>query len=165
MEYKHVWKSGSHHKVDAQVAGDECSRVEREVGLTPKNLVDASRPEDAPLHSEFEWDDTLAAERYRETQASSIIRHLVTVEVDGKEVPETRSYVSVPAKDTTDNDSKNAYVNIYKALTEPETKDLVLRRALSELRAFERKYKNMSELAGVFSAIGQLELDLSDSAA
>lgn len=165
MEYKHVWKSGSHHKVDPQVAGDECSRVEREVGLTPKNLVDASRPENAPLHSEFEWDDTLAAERYRETQASMIIMHLVTVEIDGKEVPETRSYVSVPVRERSDGAPKNTYVNVYKALTEPEMKDVVLRRALSELRAFERKYRNMSELAGVFSAIGQLELDLSDSAA
>ena len=28
-------------------------------------VVEAARPEDAPLHSYFEWDDTEAARRYR----------------------------------------------------------------------------------------------------
>jgi hypothetical protein len=42
--------------------------------LTAPLVVEAARPEDAPLHSQFEWDDGVAAEKYRLTQA----RHLIT---------------------------------------------------------------------------------------
>lgn len=44
--------------------------------LTPRAVVDASRPSDALLHHEFEWDDSVAAERHREEQARNIIRSI-----------------------------------------------------------------------------------------
>lgn len=81
MVYK--WKTGSVIKADAQVAGEVCEGLKNTVGLTKKNLVDASRAEDAPLHNSFEWDDAVAAESYREEQAGYIIRSL-TVSVHGR---------------------------------------------------------------------------------
>ena len=53
--------------------------LEKTVGITPKNLVEANRDESAPLHNEFEWNDTKAAEKYRETQAGYIIRNICVV--------------------------------------------------------------------------------------
>ena len=52
----YTWLAGSRHKVDAEVAGRVCEELERNGGLTAERLVEASRPEDAPLHKEFEWD-------------------------------------------------------------------------------------------------------------
>lgn len=63
------WKEAAQIKADAQKAGEMLENLEKTVGLTPKNLVEASRDESAPLHNEFEWNDTKAAEKYRETQA------------------------------------------------------------------------------------------------
>lgn len=42
--------------------------------LTPTAVVDAARPVDAPLHPCFEWNDTIAAERFRQEQAKVLIR-------------------------------------------------------------------------------------------
>ena len=60
------FKKGSRINVDANIAGAMCEQLENSIGLTPKNLLDANRDEKAPLHNCFEWDDTEAAERYRE---------------------------------------------------------------------------------------------------
>lgn len=56
------WKEAAQIKADAQKAGEMLEILEKTVGITPKNLVEANRDESAPLHNEFEWNDTKAAE-------------------------------------------------------------------------------------------------------
>ena len=59
---------------------DELERIYETNGvLTPEAVVDDARPDDAPLHSHFEWDDALAGEQYRLVQARHLIR-AVTVD-------------------------------------------------------------------------------------
>ncbi len=41
--------------------------------LTPDLVLDAARHPDHPLHSRFEWDDTVAGEKYRKIQAQELI--------------------------------------------------------------------------------------------
>lgn len=155
MNYKYAWARGSHHKANPQLAGEVCAKLESEGGLTPTRLVDASRPEDAPLHDEFEWDDTVAAERYRETQASQVIRHITTVKVNDEETPVVRSFVSIQTRDDDDERIKNTYIGTYRALSEPDTREMVLNRAMSELGSFRRKYATLKELSGVIAAIDE----------
>lgn len=57
------WKEAAQIKADAQKAGEMLENLEKTVGITPKNLVEANRDESAPLHNEFEWNDTKAAEK------------------------------------------------------------------------------------------------------
>lgn len=42
--------------------------------LTPELVLDVARAEDHPLHSRFEWDDSVAAEKYRRDQAHELIQ-------------------------------------------------------------------------------------------
>jgi hypothetical protein len=71
---------GADLPVDVQTAGEELDRIRAEYGtLTPPVVVEESRPEDAPLHPAFEWRDPIAAERYREHQASQLIRRVKVV--------------------------------------------------------------------------------------
>ena len=61
--------------VDAQTAGSELDRIRRRDGtLRPDVVVDEARPEEAPLHPAFEWRDPVAAEQWREHQASTLIK-------------------------------------------------------------------------------------------
>lgn len=54
---------------------DELRRIYSENGtLTPQMVVDAARPDEAPLHDRFEWDDSVAGEKYRLVQAGVLIR-------------------------------------------------------------------------------------------
>ena len=61
--------------VDAQTAGSELDRIRRRDGtIKPAVVVDEARPEEAPLHPAFEWRDPVAAEQWREHQATTLIK-------------------------------------------------------------------------------------------
>ena len=143
------WKASSFVAGDAQKAGEVCEMLERRGNLTPKALVDESRDEKAPLHGMFEWDDELAAEKYREHQAGQIIRSIeVVAKSDSKPV---RAFVSLRV-----GGSDRAYMSTEVALSRPDSRESVLKEALFELRAFERKYSRFEELADVIAAIRQV---------
>ncbi len=59
---------------DAAIVGPELQRLTNAGASTNADVVDAARPSEAVLHPYFEWDDTAAAEAYREHQAETITR-------------------------------------------------------------------------------------------
>lgn len=140
------WKDGTRMAVSAQDAGEVCSQLESEGRLTRANLVEVSRPEDAPLHKAFEWNDTVAAQRYREEQAGRIIR-FVEVTTDRIEEP-TRAFVSLAVAT-----QAREYHSIEAVLETADGRRQLLAEAKSELEAFRRKYKGLQELARVFAEI------------
>lgn len=144
---KYRWKQYCCIKADADAAGEMLDALERENKLTAKNLVDANREEGTPLHDEFEWDDAVAAESYREEQARHIIRSL-TVVVD--EQDPVRAYFNIVHNEP-------EYHHIETILRSPDSTDALLKTALGELLAFERKYSQLTQLAGVFRAIHEVE--------
>lgn len=143
------WKSGFHHKVKPEVAGAVFEELEKEKGLTAQTLVDASRPEDAPLHREFEWEDSIAAEKYREQQARVLIAHLTVRMEEVKEAPPTRAYVSL-------KDDTSKYEHIATVLADTKKTDALFDVAMKELIAFKTKYANLKQFAEVFAAIDKL---------
>jgi hypothetical protein len=150
---KYVWKTKSRSPIKAQVAGEELRRMHDEHGgLTPSIVVDESRPKDAPLHSAFEWNDSKAAEMYRQAQAGYIIRSVVAVVSIGEnhEPRETRAFVSVGDKERGDG---HVYVAVQKALEDPARREEIVRKAYDELLAWQRKYQDLHELAEIFAAI------------
>lgn len=75
--YHYEWLDRFRSPVSAEVAAAELQRIElAEGGLTPRAVVDASRPEDAPLHDMFEWDNERAADSWRLDQARKAISSL-----------------------------------------------------------------------------------------
>lgn len=140
------WKTGSRHKVSAAVAAEVMDRLAEEDRLNAQELVEESRPEDAPLHQEFEWDDTIAAEKYREEQAGALIRHLtVKIEANNQEYP-TRQYFMVQKE-------MNTYEPIHVILRDEDKTAMLLEQAKREMQAFKAKYAGLKELAAVISAI------------
>lgn len=131
--------------VDAQTAGEELHRIYEDKGqLDPTDIVDESRPATAPLHTCFEWDDEVAAEKYRRVQAGKLVRSITVVQENKKREPvEVRAFVQ----------SKETYTPIEVVVNSREQMLELLSAAMSELRAFERKYAALSQLAPVFEAI------------
>lgn len=71
--------------IDPQVAGEQLDLIyAKHNELTAPLVVDAARPEDAPLHPVFEWDDSIAAERHREHQARNLIRSVQIISSDNE---------------------------------------------------------------------------------
>jgi len=146
MIYK--WKNFS-YKTSANVAGEVCEELDRTVGLTPENLVNASRPEDAPLHSEFEWDDKVAAEEFRRTQARQMICNLSIVIEEEKTEP-VRAFFSLQngfRKNT------GTYESTIVILGDNEKRKKLFDNAKRDMEAFKNKYQMLTELADVFAAM------------
>ena len=132
--------------VDADSAGNELERIcqKNNGSLLAKDVVEESRPETAVLHKCFEWEDAVAAERFREVQAGNIIRNITVVHSEeGCEPTEVRAFVSV----------QKSYQPIQVVLSDRGKAEELLRSALRELSAFQMKYSSLSGLAAVFDAI------------
>lgn len=141
--------------VKAQAAGEYLEQLEKKHGeITPKIVLDASRSEDALLHPCFEWNDGVAAEKYREVQARFLIRNLVvSVERDDSPPQVVRAYVNVSSEI-----DAGSYIAVKTAMQNDDMKNQVLKNALNELKAFQKKYANLQELSEVFSAIDALKM-------
>ena len=154
IEERYEWR-GMQYPVDPQVAGRYFKSLEKQYGsVTPENLLESSKPEDSVMHKCFQWDDAIAAEKYRKYQASSMIANLVKVVIKQNEnsglCEETkmRAVVSVST-----GIEKGEFVSIERAMTDSEMRETVLKNALRELSIFQEKYKNLSELKDVFESI------------
>lgn len=139
------WKLPGLYPVDAQTAGEELERIYEDKGrLEPKEIVDESRPEEAPLHPCFEWDDPTAAELYRKHQAKQIIQSVVIPhETVNHEPVNVRAVVSIQGE----------YKPLTVVVNDDEQMNRLLADALAELKTFERKYSVLQQLAPIFDVI------------
>lgn len=150
------WKAGVMFPVKAEVAADTIKNLQASLGkesITAKELLDASRDENAPLHDCFEWDDSVAAEKFRQEQARRLINGIETV-IIAKEPIRTKLFVNIrPVKPA----QEGGYVTIHQAMVVDDWKRQVLENALKELLSFKKKYAIYSELTGVFAAINDFK--------
>lgn len=123
------WKDGFAYQTSADVVGGVVEQIEERDGeVTKESFLEESRPEDAPTHQMFEWDDSIAAEAYRLEQSRHIINCLqIVVEDSNKEK------TSVPAVLNIASDRKAVYQNIVTVLSNEESRDLVLNRLQREV--------------------------------
>lgn len=150
VEYS--WKPKTSVPVDAQAAGERLEeiRVRHNGRLTPTAVVDDARPQDAVLHPAFEWNDKVAAERFREDQARYMLRSIVIVRPAAPEQEPTRpirAFVSVT------RDEDRSYTSIDHAMSDAELREQVVERAWRELLEWKARYQEYRELAEVCAAI------------
>lgn len=151
-----VWKAGVQFPVSAECAANVIRDLQRSLDkdtITAKELLDASRDEDAPLHKCFEWDDNIAAEKYRVYQARHIINSVEIRYVDVETPPHlsrSRYFINVvPVTPKT----QGQFATIDIAFSNDNYRNAVLKDALRELRAFQIKYSRYQELSDIFKAI------------
>ena len=113
--------------------------------LTPEIVVDEARLESSPIHGRFEWDDSVAAERYRQVQAAHLIRSVrVGYETDsGREVG-VRAFLAVR---TSEDETRRAYKAADVVLSNPVTRRVVLDEMDRDWRSFRDKYSRFNEYA------------------
>jgi len=136
----------------AQPAGELMAKLESEGRLTAKELVNESRPEDAPLHDYFVWDDALAAERYREDQGRQIMQAIVQIDdsVESEEPKFVKAFYAV-------EQSGENYWHIETIVQDEDKSEKLYNLALKELRQIERRYEIIRDrLSTVFEAIDSL---------
>jgi hypothetical protein len=149
MQMVYRWADKAVVPIDAQIAGEMIEDLRKKTAglFKPAVVVDAARPETSPLHPAFDWDDSVAAEKWRQDQARHMIRSLViTVNAGNKQVA-TRAFVSVT------HEKSPLYTSISNALSDTDMRAQIVGRALRELQGWQQRYSTYAELSDISAAI------------
>lgn len=135
------WKIKGIFKADAQRVADEIG----ESSITPEQVLEKARnDENSELHKCFEWNDGIAAEKYRLIQARKIIINLAYVPKEKTDEPVRCFQITR---------EKRVYMPTKQFLVNNDEYQDLLKRAKVELESFKRRYATLSELETVFEAI------------
>lgn len=138
------WRVKGIYKADAQKVADEIGNDK----ITPQEMIEKARDEQSELHKCFEWNDTVAAEKYRLQQARNVLSMLVFKPKTEEEQPVRMFSLTT---------EKSVYQPTKQFLVQADEYQDLLKRALAELETFKKKYRTINELEGLFEAIDAIE--------
>lgn len=140
------------YKVDAQTVGEICETLENSnEGLTPESLVEYARDELSPIHDLFEWNDYIAAEKYRIVQAQNIIKN-IRCEVQGDNAPIiTRAFICIPG-------GQSRYVTLETTMNNKTYLQHMIDESKKEALNYMAKYHHIIEFAGHSKLIHEMNL-------
>ena len=146
-----TWKIKGIFKADAEKVHEEILSIGDTA--TPQQIVEYAKNENSELHKCFIWDDTIAAQKYRETQAREIVRSIVYIKdpvEPGKPKTTIRAIVST-------NEKCGSYAPIQRIVRDEDSYGRLLEAAIRELNAFRKKYAVLSgDLDGLFAEIEKI---------
>ena len=139
--------------IKAQVVGEHFEWLEKQQGcITPKIVLESARSETSVIHGCFEWNDGIAAEKYRESQAGSLIRNLTVkmITPEREQSEPVRAYVNIRQTDASE------FISVRNVLKDEDLTRKMLVQAKAELNAFAKKYSALQELSRVFEVITEI---------
>lgn len=120
--------------------------------LRPVDVVAFARNPKTALHAQFDWEDSVAAEKWRLRQAQEVIRLSVTV-ISSK-VGSVRAFVSL----SSDRQKKGGgYRAVVDVLDDAGLLRQMLADAFDDLRAFKDKYEKLKQLQPIWKAMNKVE--------
>lgn len=104
--------------------------------LHPPDVVSYARENpESELYSRFEWDDTVAGEKFRLVQAGRLIRATVTTISNGKSQVLCRTFVNL---ETSPPD--NGFHNTEDVLSDEEKRSQLIMRVLTQVHGILKTY-------------------------
>ena len=144
----------------AQVVGDHLDllRQQSDGKLSAEAVLEDAKNPNSPLNGYFDWDDSEAARLYRLQQARGLIRSVVAIyRTSADSGPKSvRAFVSVRSGD----DAKPSYISTAVALSDDEMRARTLRKAWEEAQRFRQRYADLTEFAGLFASLDEIEASL-----
>lgn len=141
------WKVKGLYKADAETVYREITSLGDK--FSPEDIVEAAKDESSELHKCFEWNDEVAAQKWRLHTARMLVNQLVIR-------TETSDNIPVAVRVISSASEVNTYVPTKMLIkSESDYADL-LARAKRELQAFQQKYSTLTELQDIFTAIDAL---------
>lgn len=133
---KYKWTLGNQKKkgLSAEEAAIELNRIKDNNNglLTSEIVLEAARDKKSKLHVWFDWDDSIAAERWRVEQAKLLLRSIKVEVISNGESKEVRVYEVV---------SKNEGSGEFKNINDLNEKDIhyIRQQALINLKSWREK--------------------------
>lgn len=114
--------------------------------LTPQIVVDEARPADAPLHGRFEWDDSVAGEKYRLVQAARLIR-VVRIEYTSPNSTEKKFIRAFSSLHESGEPERQGYAPTEEILENDVTRRILLRNMERDIVVLKKRYGHLAEFA------------------
>lgn len=126
---------------------DTLQEIYREHGrLTAHIVLDEARDPAHPLHGRFTWDDSVAAERYRLSQARDLIR---TVKIVYKAATARTAERSVRAYHSVPDGEGRSFRPVGEVAESPFTLQLVLSEMERDWKLLKQRYGHLAEFAAL----------------
>jgi hypothetical protein len=142
------------------------SAVEKQFGaITPAIVVKAAELKSSPLHRFFEWNNDVAAERYRLWQARMLIARVYVIDSQRPEIGPVRAFVNLelpPLEDEEEQDedqaNKRAYLSITKLKGHQDFSSQLLGYAYSQLVGWKKRFGNYKQFLNVSKEIDRVKV-------
>lgn len=135
MRKKYSWKSIG-FSANAQKVGEELENI---IDVTNRNVLDyAKNNVNSELHKCFEWDDTIASEKYRLIQATKIISSISFV-IQEEPTKKQKVYFSIK----TEEKDTCKFENIKNILEDDEKYYALCNKAKQELENCKNNYNDL----------------------
>lgn len=155
MKKKYGVLGGRTIKGDVDSIGSRLAAIaKRNKGeLRPHDVLDDARKKSSPLHKNFEWDDTKAAEQHRLFQARYLIGSVVEINIHTQQA--VRSFVNVTTVFDEEGTAirNRSYAPIDDAMADPAMRRKVLQNVKTQMTSILRKHQDLEELANVYEAV------------
>lgn len=136
---------------DAAVLGPLIEKLADAGTLSPRSLWNAAAEESHPAHYLFEWDDSVAAKKHRDSQASYYLRSVVVLE---RTIHQDPIRVAMPTRV-----EPHRYDRATRLMEDDRWLRGELARAKQALIAWRNRYdqlRDIADLKGVFEAIDEV---------
>ena len=150
MEHRYLAERGSRLSTEAvNILGERFVTLAERDRLTPEEVVNDARPDDSPIHPYFEWDDSVAAEKWRREQAGFYLR---TIEVIPAEQTEpVRAFHVVTVK--RDGETLHTYKPFAEVVSNREWLKEIIDNKRREMVACQRQLRQYNQFTKVVQAV------------
>ncbi len=131
----------------AQIFGTFLEKEFIDIPITPIEVVKKATSKSSPIHGFFEWDDRVAATKYRIDQAGEYIAAIMV----GAETEDIRAFHHVKV-----STSQSGYLPLKTVHGMPDLWQQVLDRALLEAENWSKRYVRYQELTLIHESINQV---------
>ena len=129
-----------------------CERGDRlSGGVTPRVILDDAKKHESPLHDYFDWDNTLAAEKWRLQQAGQLLRNIELVETKDSEEWRRRAFRPIELEiliEEAAEEPKSRMMTIHAIEADPVLRAQVCEKAKRDLQVWLDNYFWLEELSG-----------------
>lgn len=141
---KYQFRNGAEKRngATADAIGSELERIRlaNSDELRPEDVVGQARKKSSPLHDQFTWDDSQAADEYRKWQARLLIRDIVVISEASTAYP---AFVHVSI--APEGEESRQYYQSATAMSGDE-RELAKHELISRIKSAERAYLDFNKI-------------------
>jgi hypothetical protein len=140
-------KISNKSKLDPQAIGEGLEALAKDITtISPEQLIEAAKPKKSVFHDAFEWNDTVAAHRFRIEQARSLLASIGTITYEEDEPEQEFFSVKLP-------DEPRTYYTRDAVESSYELQDAALAAAERDMESFIKRYRQFENICEMATAV------------